>query len=72
MLVLSRKEEETIVIDGHIRIKVLAVHGKQVRVGIEAPPQIPVRRSELCDFSESLSCMHSKIDRGRTVDCVAD
>ena len=37
MLVLSRKEDQVIVIDGRIRVTVVAIRGSQVRLGIEAP-----------------------------------
>ena len=49
MLVLSRKHGESIVIDGDVKITVIAVIGNRVRLGIEAPKAIPVRRSELCE-----------------------
>ncbi len=48
MLVLSRKLNETIVIDGGIRITVVGVRGDQVRIGIEAPPEVTILREELC------------------------
>ncbi len=47
MLVLSRRAGETIVIDGRITIKVVEVRGKQIRLGIEAPKDVPVWREEL-------------------------
>jgi carbon storage regulator len=47
MLVLSRKLGEQIVIDGNIRVTVISIKGNQVRIGIEAPPQIVVDRSEV-------------------------
>jgi carbon storage regulator len=47
MLVLSRKKGESIVIDGNIVITVVEVRGDKVRLGIEAPIEIPVMRSEL-------------------------
>lgn len=47
MLVLSRKLEETIVIDGHIRITVLQVKGDRVRIGIAAPPDVRIDRQEV-------------------------
>ena len=49
MLVLSRKNRESIVIDGGITVTVLAITGGVVRIGIEAPKEIPVRRSEICE-----------------------
>jgi carbon storage regulator len=49
MLVLSRKLNEAIVIDGGIRITVVAFRGNQVRLGIEAPDSVRVLREELCD-----------------------
>lgn len=47
MLVLSRKENESIVIDGHITITVVKIRGHQIRLGIEAPHGVPIRREEL-------------------------
>lgn len=47
MLVLSRKINETIVIDGRIRIKVIRVEGDIVKLGIDAPPSVPVHRQEV-------------------------
>ena len=49
MLVLSRKVDETIVIDGVITIQVIKVNGKNVRLGITAPSHIKVLRGELDD-----------------------
>jgi len=47
MLVLTRKKDETIVLDGRITVKVLHVKGSTIRLGIEAPREVPVRRGEL-------------------------
>jgi carbon storage regulator len=48
MLVLSRKLNESIVIDGDIRVTVVSVHGNQIRLGIEAPQSVKIFREELC------------------------
>lgn len=48
MLVLSRKRNESILIDGAIRITVVSIRGNQIRLGIEAPDQVRVFREELC------------------------
>ena len=47
MLVLSRKTNESIVIDGNITVSVLRVDHDNVRLGIEAPLEIPVFRKEI-------------------------
>ena len=47
MLVLSRKLDESIIIAGQITIKILSVHGHTVKIGIEAPADISIRRAEL-------------------------
>jgi carbon storage regulator len=47
MLVLSRRTEEEIVIDGQIRVKVLATRGGKVRLGICAPQEVSIERGEL-------------------------
>jgi carbon storage regulator len=47
MLVLSRKKNESIVIDDTIVITVVEIRGDKVRLGIQAPKEIPVHRSEV-------------------------
>jgi carbon storage regulator len=47
MLVLSRKVNEKIVIDGGIVVTVVKIEGGQVRLGIEAPEHIKVLRQEI-------------------------
>ncbi len=47
MLVLSRKLNEKIVIDGGIVITVVKIDRNQVRIGIEAPNHVPVFREEI-------------------------
>ncbi len=47
MLVLTRKLGETIVIGDDIIIKVVDIHGKQIRLGIEAPTEISIFRGEI-------------------------
>ena len=47
MLVLSRKKEESIVIDGKIEVKIIRVDGDVVKVGIQAPSDVPIYRNEV-------------------------
>jgi carbon storage regulator len=47
MLVLTRKENERIVIDGRIIVTVVRVQGDKIRLGIEAPREVPIMREEL-------------------------
>ena len=50
MLVLARKQQQTIVVDDQITITILKVKGNTVRLGIEAPEEVSIRRSELTPF----------------------
>lgn len=47
MLVLSRKKGESIVINDEITITVVELRGDKVRIGIAAPPEVPVHRLEV-------------------------
>lgn len=47
MLVLSRKKNESIVINDDITIVVVEIRGDKVRLGVEAPKEVPVHRNEV-------------------------
>jgi len=47
MLILSRKSGECLVIDGRITVKIVRVEGEVVKIGIEAPSDVPVHRQEV-------------------------
>jgi len=47
MLILTRKLNESIVIDGRITVKVVRVDGEAVKLGIAAPADVPVHREEV-------------------------
>ncbi len=49
MLVLSRKKNERIVINDNITIVVVEIRGDKVRLGIDAPKEVPVHRQEVHD-----------------------
>ena len=55
MLVLTRKIDQGIVIAGNIYIRVLGVERDRVKIGIEAPMEIPILREELVDRDEKAS-----------------
>ena len=50
MLVLSRKKNESIVINNNITITVVEIRGDKVRLGIVAPKEVPVHRQEVFDL----------------------
>lgn len=62
MLVLSRKKNESIVINNDITIVVVEIRGDKVRLGVEAPKEVPVHRQEVFEA----------IRRGEGVDSDAD
>jgi carbon storage regulator CsrA len=59
MLVLSRKPDEKIVFPGlGVTVRVVEVRGNQVRLGIEAPPDVKIMRAELLSPQESAAVEH--------------
>jgi len=61
MLVLSRKRDERIVIGDNIVITVVEVRGDKVRLGIDAPSEVPVHRQEVLDAMRRGSEAQSKL-----------
>lgn len=58
MLVLSRKKNETILIGDGIEVRIASVQGGRVKVGIDAPAEMRIRRGELVlDESGGVDCM---------------
>src|SRR4051812_36768714 len=55
MLVLSRKKNESIIINDNITVTVIEIRGDKVRLGIEAPKDVTVHRREVYDAIQSQS-----------------
>ena len=71
MLVLSRKKNESIVINDDITIVVVEIRGDKVRLGVEAPKEVPVHRREVFDAihrtdSAPEKKAHSDVDAAET------
>lgn len=62
MLVLSRKKDESIVINNDITIVVVEIRGDKVRLGVEAPKEVPVHRREVFDAIAGLEVTVNEID----------
>ncbi len=60
MLILTRRTDETIVIGDDIKVTILGVAGKQIRIGIEAPNDVPVHREEIYDRIQQEKNMFAK------------
>ena len=64
MLVLSRKLNERIVINDNIVVTVVEIRGDKVRLGIEAPREVPVHRREVYDAIKKSEEPKSDSDTG--------
>ncbi len=66
MLVLSRLRDETIVIGDNIRITIVDIRGDKVRLGIDAPTEIPVHRQEVYEAIKRENQKAGHIQPGET------
>jgi carbon storage regulator len=63
MLILSRNAGQSIVVDGRIVVTILRLEGETVKVGIEAPAEVPVHRQEV--YEEIQASNRAALTRGR-------
>ena len=68
MLVLSRKKNESIVINNDITIVVVEIRGDKVRLGVEAPKEVPVHRREVYEAIQRENLRASRLDPSDTKD----
>ena len=61
MLVLTRRTEESVVIGGNIIVTVLGVEGEKVKLGIDAPREVTILRSELLDVIQQQNRLAEKL-----------
>jgi carbon storage regulator len=71
MLVLSRKAGESLIIGNQVRIKIVEIRGGQVRIGVEAPPEISVVREELHRAVAVANRQAIQVDGDRLAELVA-
>lgn len=64
MLILSRKKDESIVINDDITIVVVEIRGDKVRLGVEAPKEVPVHRQEVYDAMKRNELLAKKDSTG--------
>ena len=62
MLVLSRQRDETIMIGDDVEITVVDIRGDKVRLGIDAPTEIPVHRREVYEAIQRENLRASQLD----------
>jgi len=60
MLILSRKQEESILVGSNIKIKVLSIEKGNVKLGIEAPNDVSILRQELTEAVSEINKKASK------------
>lgn len=64
MLILTRKKDESIIIDGNIEIKIVELDDGKVKIGIEAPKNIEILRKELYERiqEENKAAVNTKLN----------
>ena len=72
MLVLTRQRDETIMIGDDIEITVMDIRGEKVRLGINAPPHVPVHRKEVYEAIKREKQAAEATRGGKGLDAQAD
>ena len=62
MLVLSRQRDESIIIGDNIVVTIVDIRGDKVRLGIDAPTEIPVHRQEVYEAIQRENVRASRLD----------
>ena len=62
MLVLSRQRDESIIIGDNIVVTIVDIRGDKVRLGIDAPTEIPVHRREIYEAIQRENLRASQVD----------
>jgi carbon storage regulator len=68
MLVLSRQRDESIMIGDNIVVTIVDIRGDKVRLGINAPSEIPVHRQEVYEAIQRENLRASRLEPGQTQD----
>mgnify|MGYP000330101070 CR=1 FL=1 len=68
MLILTRKANQTVNIGDDIRIKIVEIGNGYVKLGIEAPREMPIYREELYEKLKQLNQEAAKLDMGKLKD----
>lgn len=62
MLILTRKKDESIIINGNIEVKILEIEDGKVSIGIEAPKYVDIFRKEIYESIEEENLKAAKIE----------
>lgn len=72
MLILSRKPGEALTVNGEIDIKIIDISGDKVKIGINAPDNVKILRSELCQTMESNKDAASSVNPKKLFSMLSD
>ena len=72
MLILSRKPGESLNINEEIEIKIIEINGDKVKIGISAPGNVKILRSELCQTMESNKDAATGVAPKKLLDMLSD
>ncbi|MCA9210810.1 MAG: carbon storage regulator CsrA [Pirellulaceae bacterium] len=62
MLVLSRKRDQQIMLGDSVVITIVDIRGDKVRIGVEAPPDVPIHRHEVYEAIRRYNEEHAETD----------